>query len=92
MRSAILPQYYLPETRAPQRRLSFVAKCLIERGPSVHALTAMPNYPAGAIFPGYRRWRLTEQTANEHILRSIAYRTKELTLPKGLLAAKVGST
>lgn len=52
-RLCILSQYYLPEMGAPQGRLSEMAERLIDRGWQVKVLTALPNYPAGKIFPGY---------------------------------------
>jgi glycosyltransferase involved in cell wall biosynthesis len=50
----ILTQYFLPETGAPQSRLYETALGLKERGWNVAIVTAMPNYPSGAIFPAYR--------------------------------------
>jgi colanic acid biosynthesis glycosyl transferase WcaI len=54
----ILTQYYPPEIGAPQIRLSCLAQELQRYGIEVEVLTAMPNYPAGKIFPGYegRLW------------------------------------
>jgi colanic acid biosynthesis glycosyl transferase WcaI len=49
----ILTQYYPPEIGAPQIRLSSLAKELVRYGIEVEVLTAMPNYPAGRVFPGY---------------------------------------
>ncbi len=55
MRFLILSQYYLPETGAPQSRLSSLAVNLIRNGHKVEVLTAMPNYPIGKIYPGYEK-------------------------------------
>ena len=54
MRILILTQYYLPETGAPQNRLSSLAKHLAAFGNEVEILTAMPNYPKYEIFQGYK--------------------------------------
>ena len=54
MHLIILTQYYPPETGAPQNRLSDLARRLVEMGHRVSVLTAMPNYPAGHVFPEYR--------------------------------------
>jgi len=54
MRIQILTQYYEPEIGAPQVRLKAMAKVLVERGHQVDVVTAMPNYPVGRIFEGYR--------------------------------------
>jgi len=50
----ILTQYFPPEMGAPQGRLSELGERLIDRGWEVEALTALPNYPTGKLFPGYR--------------------------------------
>lgn len=55
MKLIILTQYYPPETGGPQNRLSDLAKCIVRMGHQVTVLTAMPNYPTGMIYPGYRR-------------------------------------
>lgn len=57
-RLLILTQYYPPEMGAPQARLSELAARLIERGWLVEVLTALPNYPTGTVFAGYRRYRV----------------------------------
>lgn len=49
----ILTQYYPPEIGAPQIRLHAMARQLRSHGIAVEVLTAMPNYPAGKVFPGY---------------------------------------
>ncbi len=51
----ILSQYYPPEIGAPQIRLRALARQLQRHGIEVTVLTAMPNYPAGKLFPGYER-------------------------------------
>jgi len=57
----ILTQYYSPEIGAPQIRLRSLARELHGCGLEVEVLTAMPNYPKGKIFSGYRnRWKLKE--------------------------------
>jgi glycosyltransferase involved in cell wall biosynthesis len=53
MRVLILTQYFPPEMGAPQARLSELGERLIDLGWEVEALTALPNYPTGRVFPGY---------------------------------------
>jgi colanic acid biosynthesis glycosyl transferase WcaI len=53
-RLCILTQYFPPEMGAPQARLSELGERLIESGWEVEALTALPNYPTGRVFPEYR--------------------------------------
>ena len=55
MKILFLSQYYPPEVGAPQNRLSELAVRLNARGYEVEVLTAMPNYPQMAIYPGYRK-------------------------------------
>ncbi len=54
MKFLILTQYFPPETGAPQNRLFWLAKSLINKGYDVSVLTAMPNYPQMKIYEGYR--------------------------------------
>jgi glycosyltransferase involved in cell wall biosynthesis len=61
MRILILTQYYPPETGAPQNRLSDLAKRLAKFGHIVTVLTALPNYPKGEIFEGYRGHTVIEE-------------------------------
>lgn len=57
MRLLILTQYFPPEMGAPQARLHELAVRLVRKGHEVTVLTAMPNYPTGRVFKGYR-WKL----------------------------------
>jgi glycosyltransferase involved in cell wall biosynthesis len=50
----VLTQYYPPEIGAPQIRLRCFVRELRRHGKNVSVVTAMPNYPAGRIFAGYR--------------------------------------
>jgi glycosyltransferase involved in cell wall biosynthesis len=61
MRFLILTQYYPPEVGAPQVRLSSFARALMKRGHEVEVVTALPNYPEGRIFEGYRRRAATTE-------------------------------
>src|SRR5262245_31400454 len=70
----ILTQYYPPENGAPQIRLRSVARVLRRQGVNIEVLTAMPNYPAGRVFPGYAgKWRVREQLDNISIRRTWVY-------------------
>lgn len=51
----VVTQYYPPERGAAQVRLSAVTAELARRGNRVEVVTALPNYPTGRIFPGWRR-------------------------------------
>lgn len=55
MRCLLLTQYYPPETGAAQNRLSDWAQRLSQWGHEITVLTAVPNYPRGEIFDGYRK-------------------------------------
>jgi len=70
----ILTQYYPPEIGAPQIRLRSVARELRRHGIHVEVLTALPNYPAGKIFPGYSgRWKVKETIDGVPVTRTWVY-------------------
>jgi glycosyltransferase involved in cell wall biosynthesis len=70
MRVTFLTQYYPPEMGAPQARISEFARGLAQRGWDVTVLTAMPNYPAGRVFPEYRgRWYASERVNDVNVRR-----------------------
>lgn len=60
----ILTQYYPPEIGAPQVRLRSLAKELKKHGYEVRILTAIPNYPAGTIYPGYENKRFIKEESD----------------------------
>jgi putative colanic acid biosynthesis glycosyltransferase WcaI len=62
MRILMLTQYFAPETGATSIPPRAIIRELRRRGHEVGLVTALPNYPAGRIFDGYRgRLRLTER-------------------------------
>ena len=63
----------MPETGAPQERLSALAVYLNDRGHDVTVLTAFPNYPRGKIFKGYKGFFAQETIDNVKIIRSAIY-------------------
>jgi colanic acid biosynthesis glycosyl transferase WcaI len=70
----ILSQYYPPEIGAPQIRLRSMAKEMKRHGIQVQVLTAVPNYPAGKIFPGYLgRWKIKETIDDVPVTRTWVY-------------------
>jgi colanic acid biosynthesis glycosyl transferase WcaI len=70
----VLTQYYAPELGAPQIRLRSMVRELVRHGVDVEVLTAMPNYPAGRVFPGYEgRWRSVEQIDGVTVKRTWIY-------------------
>ena len=54
MRFLILSQYFPPEVGGPQTRLAAFSGELVRLGHAVEVVTALPNYPTGRVFPGYR--------------------------------------
>lgn len=59
MKVLIVSQYYPPEAVPLPADL---AAGLSDRGHQVKVLTGFPNYPTGAVYPGYRqRWRSVER-------------------------------
>lgn len=76
-RLCILTQYFPPEMGAPQARLSELGERLIDRGWTVEALTALPNYPTGQVFDGYDRRRVAvEQIGRIRTVRVPLYTAK----------------
>jgi glycosyltransferase involved in cell wall biosynthesis len=74
MRILIVTQYFPPEMGAPQARLSELAVRLQDKGHAVTVLTAMPNYPTGRIFPGYRgKLRCREVVQKISVVRTTLY-------------------
>src|SRR5579863_4316240 len=70
----ILTQYYPPEIGAPQIRLRSLVRVLRSIGLQVNVLTALPNYPAGKIFPKYvGRWRVREEIDGAPVQRTWVY-------------------
>lgn len=84
MKLLILTQYFPPEMGAPQARLYELAKRLVARGHLVTVLTAMPSYPTGRVFKGYR-WRLrtSEQMEGMRVIRTCIWPSNSSrTLPR----------
>lgn len=67
MRVLIVSQYFPPEVGAPQVRLAGMARALRRAGIDVEVVTALPNYPTGSIFPGYRRKMLVSEVFDDDI-------------------------
>jgi len=80
MKIGILTQYYPPEMGAPQARLSHLAAQFIRRGHEVFVLTAMPNYPTGRVFEGYRGFSRRENRDGASVIRSWIYPTTKVGL------------
>lgn len=55
MNILIVSQNYFPEIGAASSRLANLAIGLKGKGANVSVLTALPNYPKGRIFEGYRK-------------------------------------
>src|SRR5437868_5031039 len=70
----VLTQYYPPEIGAPQIRLRCFVRELRRHGKNVSVVTAMPNYPAGRIFEGYRgRFSCHEKVDGVDVRRTWVY-------------------
>jgi glycosyltransferase involved in cell wall biosynthesis len=77
MRILFLTQYFPPETGAPSNRLSDLADRLANLGHHVTVLTALPNYPQGVIFKGYRgRLMMAEKRNSIQVIRSWIFATR----------------
>ena len=69
---------------APQARLYELATRLRDKGHTISVLTAMPNYPTGRVFEGYRRRLRTEEHMDGiRVVRTWIYPSKSSrTLPR----------
>ncbi len=86
MKILFLTQYFPPETGAPQNRIHSLASYLNEFGANVTVLTAMPNYPKGEVYPGYRgKWIVKEKDGDIQIVRSWIYATSSKSILPRLL-------
>ena len=68
MKVLVVTQYFPPEVGAAQTRLGALARYLDARGDDVEVVTAMPNYPTGRIFEGFRN-RLSSSTVEGRAIR-----------------------
>lgn len=74
MRFLFLTQYFPPEIGAAQVRLASVIRELVRLGHQVEVVTAMPNYPTGHVFEGYRgRLWLEEDWEGVRVVRTWLY-------------------
>jgi len=71
---------------APQARLSEFAQGLVRHGYRVTVLAAMPNYPQGKIFAGYRGLFKKEEIAGVNVIRSFIFPTQKASLLPRLLS------
>lgn len=71
MRVGILSQYFEPE---PIPRLTSLVKHLMKAGHCVEVLTALPNWPNGSFYTGYRRTPIKEeQRLGSRVIRSYVW-------------------
>ncbi len=71
MKITVLTQNFAPEMGAKATRLYELATRLAARGHTVTVITAMPNYPAGRVFEGYRgKLRLEEEMDGVRVVRT----------------------
>lgn len=78
MNILFLTQYCPPEVGAPQNRIFEFAKQLKKFGHNITILTAMPNYPKGEVFDGYKgKFIYREEIDGIDIIRTWIYATKK---------------
>jgi colanic acid biosynthesis glycosyl transferase WcaI len=81
MKIVILTQCYPPEVGGAQVLLSSFASELKQQGHEVRVVTAMPNYPTGRIFDGYRgRWIVKETLDGIPLFRTWVYPSQSASL------------
>jgi len=84
MRVVILSQWYQPE---PEPRAHALARGLVARGHAVTAITGLPNYPAGRIYPGYalRPWPQVEVRDGVRVIRVPIFPERSRSVAKRLV-------
>ena len=71
LRILFLTQNFPPEIGAKAARLYELARRLAVRGHDVRVISAMPNYPTGRVFPGFRgRVRVEECIEDVEVVRT----------------------
>lgn len=86
MHVLLLTQYYPPEMGGAPNRLSHFVRTLVSLGHTVTVLTALPSYPTGEIFEGYRgRFLMDEQQDRVRIIRTWLYVTKSKSFLRRML-------
>lgn len=86
MNIMFLTQYFPPEVGAPQNRIFEFAKRLKKNGHDITVLTAMPNYPKGEIYDGYKGKKfLIEDMDGIRVIRTSIYATKSTSFLKRLM-------
>lgn len=77
LRFCLLTQYFWPEAGAPPGRLFELCQRLQRLGFEVTVVTALPSYPVGRIYDGYRgRLRMVEHKDGVRIIRTLCYPTQ----------------
>jgi glycosyltransferase involved in cell wall biosynthesis len=88
MRILYLTQYFPPEMGAPQARIPELMRQMVRLGHRVTILTAMPNYPHGRVFRGYRGRLVARETfEGMRVVRTWIYPTISLGFLKRTASA-----
>ncbi len=86
MRILLVYQYFRPEIGAGIERVFYTAKHLVSSGHNVRVITAVPNYPFGKIYPGYKLKLLhKEEIGGIEVLRTLVYPSRNISTLKRLL-------
>jgi len=85
MKIVVHTQYFPPEIGAAPNRLSALVQGLTSAGHEVTVLTAMPNYPMGRYYPGYRGLVRRENHSGSAVVRTFIYPAQSAGLVKRLL-------
>jgi len=59
---AYISQWFPPESSGPSL---WIAQALAASGFNVKVITAIPNYPKGVVFPGYKAWRVKKEKLHD---------------------------
>ena len=77
MKIVVLTQNFPPEVGATAARLHRMTRTLARKGHRITVITAMPNYPTGRVFDGYRgKARMEDEVDGIRVIRTWIFPSK----------------
>jgi colanic acid biosynthesis glycosyl transferase WcaI len=80
MKLIVLAQYYPPEIGSSQVRMFNLVSHFAKAGHEVSVITAMPNYPAGKIHPGYGGLLQRTRENGVNVIRTFIFPSQSLAM------------
>jgi glycosyltransferase involved in cell wall biosynthesis len=87
MHILLITAHFEPEQGAAPVILTRLARALRARGHDLTVLTALPNYPQGRVYDGYRdAWEVTESSGGLRVIRTWLWATPSPKISRKLLS------